>query len=125
MASLSPNSPAEPRWEDLEREWAQFWAALENHAQDHAAWFTPTRAGVLQQLLDRSRQWRHRSQPQRDGDARDLYAAHLRRLAPVLRELQRGLSETAEHLLRERESIRTKREWARQQARGRPATARR
>lgn len=111
--------PAEAGWADLDREWSEFWAALERHAHDYATWFTPAHAGVLQRLLDRSRQWREQSQPQGDADARSLYAAHLRRLAPVLRDLQRSMAETTERLLRQRESIRAKREWARQQARPR------
>ncbi|TAN22928.1 MAG: hypothetical protein EPN33_05360 [Acidobacteria bacterium] len=115
--AANPPSAAEAGWADLDREWAEFWAALERHTHDYAIWFTPAHASVLQRLLDRSQQWRQQSEPQRDADARSLYAAHLRRLAPVLRDLQRSLLETTEHLLRQRESIRAKREWARQQAR--------
>lgn len=117
--TANPQSAAEAGWADLDREWAEFWAALERHARDYAIGFTPAHASVLQRLLDRSRQWREQSEPQRDADARSLYAAHLRRLEPVLRDLQRSMAETTERILRQRESIRAKREWARQQARPR------
>ncbi|MGH9412529.1 MAG: hypothetical protein ACRD0Y_02205 [Terriglobales bacterium] len=118
MDGLNPNSP-ELCWADLDREWAEFWASLDAHRRDHAIWFTPARSTYLEALLVRSRDWRKLSEPQSDADARNLYAEHLRRLQPILRDLQSCLASTAEQLLRERDNIRTKREWALQQARPR------
>ncbi|MGH9467393.1 MAG: hypothetical protein ACRD1Y_08555 [Terriglobales bacterium] len=109
-------APGAPAWSELDREWSEFWAGIEAHAHDPAAWFSHAGAGQLQRLLDRGRQWRieHAHGHEHADAERSLYACHLRRLAPVLCDLQGALVESAQLLLQRREHIRGAREWARQ-----------
>lgn len=101
---------AEIAWSELDREWSEFWSGVEAHAHDPAVWFTPGHASQLQRLLQRGAQWRRESA--HAHDERSLYACHLRRLEPVLQDLQRALGETAEQLLRQRQQLRAARDWA-------------
>ncbi|HWG38294.1 MAG TPA: hypothetical protein VN690_11310 [Terriglobales bacterium] len=114
LALAEPFAPSEQAWADLDREWAQFWAGLEAHAHNPAAWFTPARASQLGALLARGEQWLAASSHERHE--RGLYACHLRRLQPVLVNVQRALGEIAAHLLQQRRHLQAAREWAGSQA---------
>lgn len=117
MECLTPN-PSEIAWDDLDREWSQFWEGLQARAHDPAAWFTPERSGQLQSLLQRGQAWLDgRPHPREE---QNLYAVHLQRLIPVLQTVQRALAETAERLLQQRQHIRQARQWAGSQPHPRP-----
>ncbi|MGH9475183.1 MAG: hypothetical protein ACRD1C_02500 [Terriglobales bacterium] len=107
-------------WAELDREWSEFWTAVEAHAHDPAVWFTPAHTSQLQRLLQRGAQWRREAA--HTHEEQGLYACHLRRLEPVLHDLQRAFSETAEQLLHQRQQIHAAREWAHSQNTGRGAT---
>ncbi|MGH9488540.1 MAG: hypothetical protein ACRD04_13245 [Terriglobales bacterium] len=102
--------PGAEAWAELDREWSQFWASLEAHAHDPAAWFTPAHTSQLQRLLERGSAWR--LEAVHAHEERTLYACHLRRLEPVLRQVQAALGETAEQLLNRREQLQHARDWA-------------
>jgi hypothetical protein len=103
-------SPSEQAWVDLDREWTAFWEGLQAHAADPAAWFTPERSGKLQELLRQGQAWlREHPHPHPE---RDLYACHLRRLLPVLYQLQAALEESAAKLQAQQHQLDAARAWA-------------
>jgi len=118
LALAEDAAPSDEAWADLDREWTQFWAGLEAHAHDPAAWFTPARASQLGALLARGEQWLRARTHERHE--RGLYACHLRRLQPVLIHVQRALGELAAHLVEQRRQLQAAREWAGSQG-GKPA----
>ncbi len=111
MAGLAlVTSPSEQAWADLDREWTLFWESLDAHAADPAAWFTPAQSGKLQELLRQGQAWlREHPHPHPE---RDLYACHLRRLLPVLYQLQAALQESAEKLQAQQHQLDAARAWA-------------
>ena len=103
--------PASISWEDLNREWGEFWAALAARAATPATtWLTPERRTRLQGLLDQGGEWLA-AQPS-DLPERELYACHLRRLLPALEALQREFAKTAALLQRQRSQLQAARDWA-------------
>ena len=111
MAGLAlVTTPSEEAWADLDREWTTFWEGLEAHAADPAAWFTPERSGKLQDLLRQGQVWlREHPHPHPE---RDLYACHLKRLLPVLYQLQAALEESAKKLQAQQRQLSATRAWA-------------